>query len=121
MEFRILGPLEVEGSAGEIRLGRGKQRALLTLLLLNANEVVSPGRLIDLLWADTAPADAAKALQVHVSRLRRALGPDDVVQTRAGGYVVDADAASFDLLRFEELAAAGRARLLEGDPLSARD
>jgi len=121
VEFRILGPLEVEGAAGEIQLSGGKQRALLTLLLLNVNEVVPAGRLIDLLWADGAPAVAAKALQVHVSRLRRALGLEDVVQTRPGGYLLALDAESFDLLRFEKLAASGRDLLAKGDIPAATD
>jgi DNA-binding SARP family transcriptional activator len=120
VEFRILGPLEVRGAAGAVPLSGGKQRALLTLLLLHANEVVSAGRLIDLLWADAAPADAGKALQVYVSRLRRALGPDDAVQTRPGGYLLAVDAGSFDLLRFEELAATGRSLLADGDAAAAR-
>jgi DNA-binding SARP family transcriptional activator len=120
VEFRILGPLEVEGAAGEIRLSGGKQRALLTLLLLHANDVVTAGRLIDLLWADAAPADASKALQVHVSRLRRALGPEDAVETRPGGYLLAVDAERFDLLRFQELASTGRGLLAKGDAAAAR-
>src|SRR5262245_1999069 len=76
MEFRILGPLEVEGDSGPIQLRGRKQRALLALLLLRANEVVPAGRLIELLWPETPPSDAAKALQIHISRLRRALGAD---------------------------------------------
>ena len=56
-----------------------------------------------------APADASKALQIHVSRLRRALAPEDVVQTRPGGYIVDADEASLDLPRFEQLVDRGGA------------
>jgi DNA-binding SARP family transcriptional activator len=120
VEFRILGPLEVEGAAGEVRLSGGKQRALLTLLLLNANDVVPAGTLIDLLWAETAPADASKALQVHVSRLRRALGTDDAVKTRPGGYLIALDADGYDLLRFEELAATGRSLLASGEAAAAR-
>jgi len=92
VEFRILGPLEIEGDAGPVDLGGAKQRALLALLLLHANEVVHSGRLVELLWSDGPPADASKALQIHVSRLRRALGPAEIVQTRPGGYLVEADA-----------------------------
>jgi DNA-binding SARP family transcriptional activator len=120
VEFRILGPLEVEGAEGEIELSGGKQRALLMLLLLHANDVVPAGRLVDLLWTEGVPADAAKALQVHVSRLRRALGPEDAVETRPGGYRVTLDAASFDLLRIEELAATGRSLLAGGDAEAGR-
>src|SRR5262245_34790786 len=120
MEFRILGPLEVEGAAGQIQLGGGKQRALLAFLLLHANEVVSTGRLIEALWPDEPPADSAKALQVHVSRLRRALEPEDVVATRPGGYFLAVDPARFDLPRFESQAADARRLLDGGDAAAAR-
>jgi DNA-binding SARP family transcriptional activator len=120
VEFRILGPLEVAGAGGEIQLGARKQRALLALLLLHANEVVPTGRLIDLLWADDLPADAAKALQVQVSRLRRALGSEDVLHTRPGGYLLRIDPQSLDVARFEEHAATGRALLAAGDVAGAR-
>ncbi|MFL6006216.1 MAG: BTAD domain-containing putative transcriptional regulator, partial [Gaiellaceae bacterium] len=121
MEFRILGPLEVDGAAGPIDLSGGKQRALLAILLLHANEVVDSARLIEALWSDGAPADAAKALQIHVSRLRRALAPEDVVQTRPGGYIVAADADSLDLPRFEQLVVRGRTRLAASDAAAARE
>jgi DNA-binding SARP family transcriptional activator len=121
VEFRILGPLEVEGAAVPIDLSGSKQRALLAILLLNANEVVHPARLIELLWSEGPPLAAGKALQIHVSRLRRALAPDEVVQTRPGGYLVVADADSFDLPRFEALASEGRSLLAAGDEASARD
>jgi DNA-binding SARP family transcriptional activator len=119
VKFRILGPLEVEGSEGEIQLSGGKQRALLAHLLLHANEVVPAGRLVDVLWADDAPADAAKALQVQVSRLRRALA-SDVLRTRSGGYLLAVDDESFDLRRFEERASAGHDLLAQGDAAAAR-
>jgi DNA-binding SARP family transcriptional activator len=121
VEFRILGPLEVDGAAGPIDLSGGKQRALLAILLLHANEVVGATRLIEALWSEGAPADAAKALQIHVSRLRRALAPADAVQTRPGGYLLAADAENFDLPRFEQLVALGRSRLAASDAAAARD
>src|SRR5262249_19865415 len=74
----------------------------------------------ELLWPETPPSDAAKALQIHISRLRRALGADGVLQTHPGGYVLRVDERSLDLFRFEERAAAGRARLAAGDASSAR-
>jgi DNA-binding SARP family transcriptional activator len=120
VDFRMLGSIEVEGAEGEIRLGGAKQRALLTLLLLYANEVVPKHRLIDLLWGDAPPADAAKALQIHISRLRRALGSDDVLQTRPAGYVLVVDVDSFDRARFERDASAGRALLAAGNAPEAR-
>ena len=120
MEFRILGPLEIEGPAGEIKLGSRKQRALLALLLLHANDVVPAGRLIELLWPEAPPADAPKALQVHVSRLRRALAQADVIRTRPGGYLLELDAGNFDLPRFEQRAGEARSLLAGGDAEAAR-
>src|SRR6478736_2481872 len=74
MEFRILGPLEVRTDRGALQLGGSKPRAVLAVLLLNANESVSPERLAMALWGDEAPSGAVKTVQVHVSRLRKALG-----------------------------------------------
>jgi DNA-binding SARP family transcriptional activator len=69
MEFRILGPLEVWDGGGEVSLGGPKPRALLTGLLLHPNEVVPRDRLIDELWGEDSPEDAAAALRVDVSHL----------------------------------------------------
>ena len=74
MEFRILGPLEVRDEGRAIPLRGAKQRALLAILLLHANEVVSTDRLIDELWGERAAGAVATALQVRVSQLRKALG-----------------------------------------------
>src|SRR3954463_6076176 len=73
MEFRILGPLEVADGERLVHLGAGKQRALLAVLLLHANEVVASERLIDDLWADAPPPTASKSVQVYVSQVRKAL------------------------------------------------
>jgi DNA-binding SARP family transcriptional activator len=70
MEFRILGPLQVLDEGRELSLGGAKQRALLALLLLDPNRVVSRDRLIDELWGALPPATAPTALQVYVSQLR---------------------------------------------------
>jgi YVTN family beta-propeller protein len=102
VEFRILGPLEVVGDDGPVALGGGRERALLALLLLRANEVVRADSLIDDLWRGEPPASATKALQVYVSRLRKRLGAD-VVATRARGYAVIVAADQLDLTRFERL------------------
>jgi DNA-binding SARP family transcriptional activator/streptogramin lyase len=107
MEFRILGPLEAAGAGGQIALGSRKQRALLAILLLRANEVVSYDRLIDDLWGECPPPSAPHTLQVYVSRLRsalRAAGADDgVLVTRPGGYMIRVGFGEFDLHRFEQL------------------
>ena len=67
MDFRILGPLEVSSEGRDLALGGTKQRALLAVLLLRANEVVSTDRLIDELWGDRPPATVAKVVHVYVS------------------------------------------------------
>ena len=96
MEFRILGPLEVWDGGCEVSLGGRKPRALLTLLLLHPNEVVSADRLIDELWGEDPPERAAAALRVNVSRLRKAL-PQDVLTTRSPGYVIRVEPDDLDL------------------------
>ena len=122
MDFRILGPLEVVDDGRERVIPAGKQRALLAILLLHANEVVSSDRLIEELWGERPPASAAKSLQVHVSRLRHALdgepgsGTDGVIVTRGGGYLIRVGAGELDRARFERLVEEGRAALVEGAP-----
>ena len=109
MEFAILGPLRVGGPAGVIELRAPKQRALLAMLLLSYREdAVSSGRLIDVLWDEDPPPTANKALQVHVSQLRRALGPENPVVTRSSGYSVNLAPGALDLERFETLVAQAR-------------
>ncbi|MDA0162078.1 tetratricopeptide repeat protein [Solirubrobacter ginsenosidimutans] len=103
MEFAILGPLRVSGPEGPIDINAPKQRALLAMLLLeHRQDVVSPERLIDVLWGEHPPATANKALQVLISQLRRALGPDKIL-TRPGGYAIALDGNALDLERFEAL------------------
>jgi DNA-binding SARP family transcriptional activator len=121
MEFRILGPLEVLEHGRRVELGGAKQRALLAVLLLDANRVVSLDRLIDALWDETPPDQARKALQVYVSQLRKALGADRIV-TRDPGYVVRVEKGELDLERFRELVSAGEQEralaLFRGPPLA---
>ena len=113
MEFRILGPLEAWDPGGEVSLGGPKPRALLALLLLHPNEVVPADRLIEELWGDDSPEDAAAALRVNVSRLRKAL-PEDVLTTRSPGYVIRVGPDALDLHRFERLVDEGRSLLARG-------
>ncbi len=99
MEYALLGPLEVRSDGRTIAVGRGKQRALLAVLALNAGRVVPAERLIDELWGDEPPATAATALQVYVSRLRKSLG-EGAIETREPGYLVEGqvDVSSFETL-----------------------
>src|SRR3954471_22116608 len=97
MEFRILGPLEIWQNGRDVPCRGPKQRLLLATLLLSANEVVSSDRLIGALWGEQPPPTAQKALQVHVSQLRRVLAAGregEPIVTRPPGYelrVADGD------------------------------
>jgi DNA-binding SARP family transcriptional activator len=130
--FRLLGPLEVVGDDGEpLVLGGQKQRAVLALLLLRANHVVSTDFLIDSLWGENPPRTATTSLQNSISALRKVLGQHSLV-TRSPGYMLVLDDDDLDLTRFERLVAEARvldpeeraAKLAEalalwrGDPLS---
>src|SRR4051794_9746008 len=119
MDYRILGPLEVLAPDGPVPLGGAKQRAVLAVLLLHANEVVSTDRLIEALWGEEPPDTASKALQVHVSQLRKALGAE-VINTRPPGYSLDIAADALDLARFRSLHEEARA-IAGSDPAGARD
>src|SRR5215207_3482887 len=103
LEFRLLGPLEVWRAGRPLRLGGERQRALLALLLLHANEVVPSQQLIEELFGDDASDTGANALQVGVSRLRRLLGngrtsngDGGVVVTNPPGYLLRAEPEQLD-------------------------
>jgi DNA-binding SARP family transcriptional activator len=120
IEFRILGSLEVVDGDHQVALGGPRQRALLTVLLVHRNELVSSDRLIDELWSERAPPSAIKVVQGYVSNLRKVLG-DGVLVTRGHGYLLRADKGQLDSDRFESLAAAGRRALHEGDARAAAE
>src|SRR2546421_9550243 len=107
MEFRLLGPLEVWGDSGAVPLAGAKQRALLALLLLHANEVVARDSLLEALWPDR-PRAADHSLDVQISRLRKTLELAELLVTRAGGYVLEVDPERIDARRFERLLEEGR-------------
>ena len=116
MEFRILGPLEVAGDNGVLALGGVKPRAVLAVLLLHANEPVSAEGLALALWGEDAPGRATKTIQVHVSRLRKALGGGDIVATTPAGYRLRVEPGELDSERFNALVATGRDALAAGEP-----
>src|SRR4029453_13487056 len=118
MEFRLLGPLEIVADSTPLSIGGRKQRALVAVLLLRANEVVARETLIDALWAAEPPDSAWQAVAVYVSRLRalpRENGSRARVLTRGRGYVLELDLEDLDLHRFEQLAKEGRGALQLGD------
>jgi DNA-binding SARP family transcriptional activator len=118
VEFRILGPLEVRRDDRPVPVAGAKERALLAILVLHANEPVTTDRLVDQLWGDAPPATARKSLQVRVAALRRVL-PEGVLLTRGGSYVLQVGRDQLDLHRFERLVAEGTQSLADGDPAAA--
>ena len=121
-EFRILGPIEVERGGSPIRIGGPRQRALLALLLLEANTVVSRDRLLDALHAGQDGDAADRALRVQISRLRAALengDEDHRLVSRAPGYVLRVEPEELDLSRFERLAAEGQCAVDDAQPEQA--
>jgi YVTN family beta-propeller protein len=130
MDFRILGHLEVSNEGRPVRLAGSKQRALLAMLLLHANEPVSVDTLADELWGDDPHERAAKNIHVQISRLRSALEgerqPDElvgasgsVVLTRPHGYLIRVEPEQLDLHRFQRLVEEGSNALAADAPLGA--
>jgi DNA-binding SARP family transcriptional activator/WD40 repeat protein len=102
IEFRVLGPLEVDAGEGPLSLGGPKQRAVLANLVVRANQVVPVETLIDEIWGDEPPEGARHTLQTYVSNLRSMLG-EDRLRRRAPGYVLSLEPADLDAWRFDEL------------------
>jgi predicted ATPase/DNA-binding SARP family transcriptional activator len=119
--FGVLGPLEVRRDGAAIRLGGTRQRALLALLVMRANELVRVEELVDQLFGAERSDVAANTVRVAVSRLRRLLGNDEVesvLGTRPGGYVLHTEPEQLDLVVFERLLVEGQ-RLLSAGQASA--
>ncbi|MFE0512109.1 BTAD domain-containing putative transcriptional regulator [Streptomyces sp. NPDC058964] len=124
MRFRILGPMEIEGSAGpgvSYTPRAAKLRVVLGALLVRSGEVVSVEALTDELWQDDPPRTATTTLQVYISQLRKQLSAAqdgfgrEALVTRPPGYVLRLEPDELDLTRFEELHASGRRALEAGD------
>jgi len=124
MEFRVLGPLEIMADGKPVEVDAPKQRALLAVLLIHANEVVSADRLLELVWGDEQPSGGLRTLRFHISKLRDALEPnrdqgeEGAVATRSPGYVLDVALARLDALAFETLLAEAR-EARDPDPVGA--
>lgn len=110
LDVRIIGSLQIQrGDAilGYRELGGPKPRQILEILLLSLGSPVSKGRLIEILWAGQAPAEALPTLESYVSVLRRHLQPgmgkDGPLRTVTGGYMVDRSLVDLDLDRFDAL------------------
>jgi DNA-binding SARP family transcriptional activator len=113
-QFSLLGPLSVSSDGAPIALGGQKRRALLAVLLLEANSVVSRDRLIDALWGEHPPETARNTIQVYISQLRKLL-PEGTLETAPPGYRLVIEADSVDLFEFVRLSQEGRTALATGD------
>ncbi len=115
MQFRLLGPLEVVDDGDRVlALGGRKQRSVLAVLLLHANDVVATERLVDEVWGEAPPATVAKSIHVYVSRMRKELGDGRLV-TRPPGYALHVEPSELDLACFQALVA----QAADADPATA--
>jgi predicted ATPase/DNA-binding SARP family transcriptional activator len=122
-QFGVLGPLEASCGGEPVRLGGERQRVLLALLLVRANELVTVEQLVEEMFGEGRHEGAANAVQVAVSRLRRVLavgaGEDGVLQSRPGGYALQVEAGQLDAAVFERLLGDGRRLFSAGQAAEA--
>ncbi|HUP20633.1 MAG TPA: BTAD domain-containing putative transcriptional regulator, partial [Gemmatimonadota bacterium] len=102
MQFRVLGPLEVDAGGGPVPLGGPKQRAVLAHLLFRANQLVPADTLVDEIWGDEPPEKARNIIQTYVSHLRKALGRDRI-ESQVPGYRLRLESSELDATRFDAL------------------
>ncbi len=114
IEFRVLGPIEVDRDGVAVALGGPRQHVLLALLLVAAPQPVPIDRLADELWHGEPPDGASTTLRAYVSKLRTVLGDGAAIRSSAGGYALDADGHHVDAARFERLAREGHEALERG-------
>jgi DNA-binding SARP family transcriptional activator len=120
MRFRVLGGLEATVDGQPVALGGRRQRAVLAVLLLHANELVAADRLVEEAWSGRPPAAAIGTLQTYISRLRRVLeGTGAVITTRGEAYQLVVDPEELDVLSFRRLVEEGQAALRGGEAARA--
>ena len=116
VELGVLGPLQVRQHAVPVAIPGAKPRAILTMLGLHCGSVVSADTLVELLWGDDPPRTAAKALQTHISLLRRTLG-DGFVLTEGTSWTLST--TEVDASRYKLAARMGRDAAAAGDTSGA--
>ncbi|MFD0361042.1 tetratricopeptide repeat protein [Nocardia sp. GCM10030253] len=108
--FTVLGPVAVTVEGRELAGMAPRHRAVLAYLLINARTVVGFDRLIDAMWGPTSPDSARAQIHAAVTAVRRVLreaGVEQVIDTRAGGYMISPVAGQLDLDEFNTLVATG--------------
>ncbi|MFC0541256.1 AfsR/SARP family transcriptional regulator [Kutzneria chonburiensis] len=112
VEFRVLGAVEAVSGGTSLDLGHARQRSVLAVLLLAANQPVPADQLLDRVWGEQQPQRGRDALYGYLSRLRGLLPDDVAIVKRPAGYVLTVDENTIDLHRFRRLAAQARAATL---------
>ncbi|MFB6721544.1 BTAD domain-containing putative transcriptional regulator [Kribbella sp. NPDC056345] len=109
LRIDLLGPLTVRSGAAEISVGPLRQQAMFAVLALNADRVLTPEQLLDLVWDDDPPPTGIKVVPTYVYRIRKSLPADARLERTTAGYVLRLDPGVLDLERFETtVRAAGR-------------
>src|SRR6201994_927245 len=112
VELGVLGPLQVRQDGAPVTIPGAKPRAILTMLGLHGGSVVSAETLVELLWGEDPPRPPAKALQTHISSLRRALGDGFVLTEGVGWTLAESEV---DASRYKSAARLGRDAAATGD------
>lgn len=125
IEINVLGPLEVYVGGMSIVPTARKPSQLLAILALNAGRVVTVNTLIDEIWANQPPRSETTTLHTYILKLRRNLDAalsengrltaKDILITRRSGYLLDVEPTAVDAIRYEQLSAAGRQAVNDGD------
>jgi DNA-binding SARP family transcriptional activator/tetratricopeptide (TPR) repeat protein len=120
VRFRLLGPIAALVGEDPVPLGGPGTRAVLALLLLNANRIVPLDRMVDVLWAHEPPATARTIVQGYISRLRKLLaeaepGGSVAIETRPPGYLLVVDESRIDVTWAQRLLARSK-----GEPARRR-
>ncbi|MER7004131.1 BTAD domain-containing putative transcriptional regulator [Dactylosporangium sp. NPDC000555] len=139
VRFRILGGVEVQIDGVVVDVGHPRQRAVLGVMVVEANHLVTVDQLLDRVWGGQAPARGRETVYNYVSRLRAALrtaGEEVRLHRRSGGYLLAVDDQAVDVHRFSALVTQGRGahddqqavelfeqalRLWRGEPMSELD
>lgn len=128
LEFRVLGPVRARRGPAELDLGPNQQRAILSLLVVRANQLVTNDDLIELLWEQDPPGSALNVIHKYVGSIRRLLEPD--LEARTSGhwltrhgtaYRLAANEATSDLIAFRRLMDDARAAHAASRPAGALD
>ncbi len=110
----------VQGRGVTVTIAAPLQQALVALFAMEGGEALSTTELIDGLWDDALPESPSGAVQIAVSRLRRALEPvGGQVVAEHGRYRLDAAALDIDVVDAQHRLDAARAARGAADPVTA--